>query len=78
MYTLLTQLLDIPNYHVVSAEIETDTITLDIESTSQTAACPHCDKSSKALHERHPRTVRDLPYQWQTDLSSLCQASILL
>lgn len=61
MYTLLTQLLDIPNYHVVSAEIETDTITLDIESTSQTAACPHCDKSSRALHERHPRTVRDLP-----------------
>ena len=61
MYALLTQLLDIPNYHVVSAEIETDKITLDIESTSQTAACHHCGKSSKALHERHPRMVRDLP-----------------
>ena len=61
MYALLTQLLDIPNYHVVSAEIETDKITLDIESTSQIAACPHCRKTSKTLHERHPRIVRDLP-----------------
>ena len=31
MYALLTQLLDIPNYRVISAEIETDKITLDIE-----------------------------------------------
>ena len=61
MYALLTQLLDIPNYHVISAEIETDKITLDIESTSQIAACPHCRKTSKTLHERHPRMVRDLP-----------------
>ena len=29
MYALLTQLLDIPNYHVVSAEIETDKNTKD-------------------------------------------------
>ena len=34
MYALLTQLLDIPNYRVVSAEIETDKITLDIEGIS--------------------------------------------
>ena len=61
MYALLTQLLDIPNYHVVSAEIETDKITLDIESTFQIAACLHCRKTSKTLHERHPRMVRDLP-----------------
>ena len=61
MYALLTQLLDIPNYQVVSAEIGTDEITLDIESTSQTAACPHCGKTSKTLHERHPRIIRDLP-----------------
>ena len=61
MYALLTQLLDIPNYHVISAEIETDKITLDIESTSQTTACPHCGKTSKTLHERHRRMVRDLP-----------------
>ena len=61
MYALLTQLLDIPNYHVISAEIETNKITLDIESVSKTAACPHCGKTSKMLHERHPRIVRDLP-----------------
>ena len=61
MYALLTQLLDIPNYHVISAEIETDKITLDIESTSQTTACPHCGKTSKTLHERHRRMIRDLP-----------------
>lgn len=61
MYALLTQLLDIPNYYVISAEIETDKITLDIESTSQTTACPHCGKTSKTLHERHRRMVRDLP-----------------
>ncbi len=61
MYALLTQLLDIPNYYVISAEIETDKITLDIESTSQTTACPHCGKTSKTLHERHRRMIRDLP-----------------
>ena len=61
MYALLTQLLDIPNFRVISAEIETDKITLDIESASQTATCPHCDKTSRMLHERHPRIVRDLP-----------------
>ena len=61
MYALLTQLLDIPNYRVISAEIETDKITLDVESASQTATCPHCGKTSKTLHERHPRIVRDLP-----------------
>ena len=41
MYTLLTQLLDIPNYPVISAEIETDKTTLDIESVSKTAVSPH-------------------------------------
>ena len=34
MYALLTHLLDIPNYRVISAEIETDIITLDIEGIS--------------------------------------------
>ena len=61
MYTLLTQLLDIPDYQVISADIRSDKITLDIESVSQTVACSHCGKTSKTLHERHPRIVRDLP-----------------
>ena len=34
MYALLTHLLDILNYRVISAEIETDIITLDIEGIS--------------------------------------------
>ena len=29
MYTLLTQLLDIPDYQVISADIRSDKITLD-------------------------------------------------
>ena len=61
MYTLLTQLLDIPSYQVISADIRSDKITLDIESVSQTVVCSHCGKTSKTLHERHPRIVRDLP-----------------
>ena len=61
MYALLTQLLDIPNYQVVSAEIGADEITLNIESASQKAVCPHCGRTSETLHERHPRIVRDLP-----------------
>ena len=51
MYALLTQLRDSPNYRVISTEIGTDKITLDIESISETAACPHCGKTSKTLHE---------------------------
>ena len=42
MYTLSTQLLDIPNYQVISADIGSDKSTLDIESVSQTVACSHC------------------------------------
>ena len=70
------QLLDIPNLHVVSAEIETDKIALDIELTSQTAACHHCGKSSKALHEEPSYGPR--PSYQLSHLSSLYQASILL
>ena len=78
MYALLTQLLDIPNYHVVSAEIETDKITLDIESTSQTAALPSLWQILKSTARKTPSYGPRPSYQWQADLSSLYQASILL
>ena len=61
MYALLTQLLDIPNYRVISAEIETDKITLDIEGISIALPVQSLDalgKTSKTLHERH--ACRDL------------------
>lgn len=61
MYKILTQLLAIPNYQVVGAEIEQDAITLDIESMLKTAVCPHCAQPADCLHENHPRKVRDLP-----------------
>ncbi len=61
MYELLTQLLSIPNYRVVGAEIGEDRITLEIQSTRDTVACPGCGQSTDSLHERHLRTVRDLP-----------------
>ena len=65
MYALLTQLLDIPNYQVVSAEIGTDKITLDIEGISIALPVQSLDRSRP-------------PYQRQADLSPLCQTSILL
>lgn len=34
MYTVQTQLLDIPNYQVISADTRSGKITLDIESVS--------------------------------------------
>ena len=45
MYALLTQLLDIPNYQVVSAEIGTDKITLDIEGISIALPVQSLDRS---------------------------------
>lgn len=61
MYEVITQLLSIPNYKVVGVEMTDDTITLDIKSTSDGAKCPRCGAYCTDLHERHPRTVRDLP-----------------
>jgi len=61
MHEILTQLLAIPNYKVVGVEMANDTITLNIESTLKGAKCPRCGDYSTDLHEKHPRTVRDLP-----------------
>ena len=61
MHEILTQLLAIPNYKVVGVEMVNDTITLNIESTLKGAKCPRCGAYSTNLHEKHPRTVRDLP-----------------
>ena len=61
MYDVLTQLLAIPNYKVIATDIGEDTITLEIQSTCQSVACPFCGQQTDSLHERHRRTVRDLP-----------------
>lgn len=61
MYEVFTELLAIPNYKVVGSEISEDRVTLDINSTLDAVACPHCCQTSESLHERHRRTVRDLP-----------------
>jgi transposase len=61
MYEILTQLLSILNYKVVGIEMTEDTITLDIESTLKGAKCPRCGAYLTNLHEKLPRTVRDLP-----------------
>ena len=65
MYKILTQILNIPNYEVVSIETNIETndeqITLDIQSTMKGAKCPKCGTYSLELHENHPRIVRDLP-----------------
>jgi transposase len=61
VYEILTQLLSIPNYKIVGVEMADDTITLDIESTLDGAKCPRCGAYCTDLHEKHPRTVRDLP-----------------
>ena len=43
MYEALTQLLAIPNYQVIATDIGEDTITLEMQSTRQSVACPFCD-----------------------------------
>ena len=54
MYALLAQLLDIPNYQVVSAEIGTDKNTLDIEGIS--IAFPIRSRD-RYLRQRHALAV---------------------
>ena len=61
MYEVLTQLLAITNYQVIATDIGEDTITLEIQSMCQSVACPFCGQQTDSLHERHRRTVRDLP-----------------
>jgi transposase len=61
MYKVLTQLLSLPNYEVVGAEIAEETITLEIQSTLKGGKCPRCGAYCTDLHENHQRTTRDLP-----------------
>ena len=75
MYALLTQLLDIRNYQVVSAEIGTDKITLDIEGLSIAFPIRSLDRH---LRQRHALTVakpqkrctKDTPASFVTSLSA--------
>jgi len=79
VYEVLTELLAIPNYKVVGSEISEDRITLDINSTLDAVACPHCRQTSESLHERHRQTVRDLPVSGKPCyLRFVCQTPFLL
>ena len=46
---------------MIATDIGEDTITLEIQSTRQSVACIFCGQQTDSLHERHRRTVRDLP-----------------
>ena len=61
-YELLTELLDLPNTRVTHYQlVGQDGLNLFIESTVETAVCPHCQQVSRTVHEvSEPQRLRDL------------------
>jgi transposase len=54
-------LFDCPGLRVTDLIIEADVVTIRIESTAATSACPRCGASAERVHSRYARTVTDLP-----------------
>src|SRR5262245_1469020 len=54
-------LFDCPGLRVTDLTIEADVVTICIESTAPTSACPRCGANADRVHSRYTRTVTDLP-----------------
>lgn len=54
-------LLGCPGLRVTDLTIETDVVTIRIESTATTSARPRCGANADRVHSRYTRTVIDLP-----------------
>lgn len=54
-------LLDRPDLRVTDLTIEADAVTIRVESTATTSACPRCGVNADRVHSRYTRTVTDLP-----------------
>lgn len=59
---LLTQLLDLPGFHVTSFTIDAVCITLTAAPASAAARCPSCGAPSIRVHSAYSRTRRDLSW----------------
>ena len=58
----LTQILDLPGVIVKSQKHLEKALVLEVESQSQTARCPTCQKPSHRLHQNHWHLIKDLPW----------------
>lgn len=54
-------LLDCPGLRVTDLTVEADFVTIRVESTTTTSACPRCGGTAARVHSRYTRTVSDLP-----------------
>lgn len=64
-------LFDCPGLCVTDLTIEADIVTIHIESTATTSACPCCGATAERVHSRYTRTVTDLPIHGRTVVLSL-------
>lgn len=46
----------------VSADDQTQTLTVEVTSTQATPACPGCAATTSKVHSRYTRTLADLPW----------------
>jgi len=62
-YTMLTELLDLPNVRVTHYQlVGKDRLNLFVESTLEAGVCPNCQRVSLAAHDvSEPQRLHDLP-----------------
>lgn len=61
--TVLTHILDLPNYDVVGIQLFDDVgIVIYIKSQNKFATCPRCGTESRQLHQNHYHNIQDLPW----------------
>ncbi len=58
----MTLLPNAPGLRLQDVAIDTEMVSLSIESTRPSAACPVCDQKTARFHSRYLRTLADLPW----------------
>lgn len=59
--TCLDLHLDCPGLNITDVAIETDTVTVHVETSDCAAMCPDCGRESNRVHSRYSRRIVDLP-----------------
>ena len=58
----LPQILGLPGVIVKSQKQLENSLVLEVQSQSQTAKCPNCQKPSHRLHQNYWHLIKDLPW----------------
>ena len=63
--SLTTLVPSLAAFHVTGVQADTDSLSLTLEPTAHSSACPVCREPSSAVHSWYDRTLADVPIRLQ-------------